>query len=253
MSSEPQERRSGRLTEVCWPVFEFVTNFVRQLKYGTSPPPEQVRYEALSALRDAEDLARNDVVTERAWEDRVKAMMVFFIDYKMLNTDWEGRDYWFDGRFETDPEVLDRVESLGGEEFFEECDKIQKEYELAERRDRRDKDELAEQLGLYFICLRLGFKGRYHDRPQEVADYTRRLFMRLPAYTSTRGKEMFPDTYKQNQEVKVNYKLGMSLAMVLLILVVVAGVSWGTFRIAWHSKVDAIDEAAARVEDGDFG
>ena len=252
MSTEPRERTSGRLTEVCWPVFESVTNFVRQLKYGTAPAPEQVRFEALSALRDAEDLARDDVVTERGWEDRVKAMMVYFIDYKMLNTDWEGRDYWFDHRFETDSDVLNEVESLGGDKFFEECDRIQKEYELAERRDRRDKDELAEQLSLYFICLQLGFKGRYEDRPQELSDYTRRLFMRLPAYTSTRSKEMFGDAYRHNQEHKVNYKLGMSLTMVLLVFAILVGASLGTFRVAWNRAVDEIGAAAALVEEEKF-
>ena len=182
-----------RFTDVCWPVLEFVTNFVRQVKYGTVSSPEQVRYEALSALRKSEELACEEPVTERAWNDHIKPIMVYLIDYKMLNTDWGGRNYWFDHRFETDPAVLGEVEALGGEKFFENCDKIYKEYELAERRDRRDKDELAELLNLYFICLRLGFKGKYHDYPQELADYTRHLFSRLPAYATTRAKEMFPE------------------------------------------------------------
>src|SRR5512139_2703599 len=135
---EAQEQApSVRLTEVCWPVFEFVTNFTRQVKSGTVSPPDQVRYDALSALREAEDLARNDPVAERAWNDKVKAMMVYLIDYKMLNTDWAGRNYWFDHRFETDPDVLREVEALGGEKFFENCEEVYKEYEIAERRDRR--------------------------------------------------------------------------------------------------------------------
>lgn len=162
---------SIRLAETCWPILEFVTNFMRQVKHHATPPPDQVRYEALSALRDSDDLSRNDAVTERAWNDRVKAMMVYLMDYKMLNTEWEGRDYWFDNPFETDPTVLDHAQSLGGEEFFRDCDDMQREYELSERRDRPDQDELAGVLSLYFICLRLGFKGQYHDRPQELADY----------------------------------------------------------------------------------
>ena len=192
------------LVEACWPVFEFVTNFVRQVKHGVVPAPEQVRYEALSALRDAEDLARNDPISERGWHDRIKALLVYLVDYKMLNTEWEGRLYWLDNPFETDPGILDHAQALGGEDFFSTCDDLQREYELAERRERRDKDELAEQLSIYFICLRLGFKGQFHDRPLELADYTRRLFTRLPAYATTRAKEMFPDAYRHNQELKVD-------------------------------------------------
>ncbi len=243
-----EQSSSVRLTEVCWPVFEFVTNFTRQVKSGAVPPPDQVRYDALTALREAEERACNEPVAERAWNDRVKAMMVYLIDYKMLNTDWHGRNYWFDHRFETDPEVLREIEALGGEKFFTQCEEIYKEYEIAERRDRRDKDELAEILSLYFICLRLGFKGKYHDYPQELADYTRRLFSRLPAYATTRAKDMFPDAYRHNQELKVDYRLGTSLAMVLIVFALIIGISAITFRMAWNSAVSEINKQAVRME-----
>ncbi len=242
--SDIGERLSLRMTAACWPVFEFVTNFVRQIKHGTTPAPDQVRYEALSALRDAEDLARDDPATERLWGDRVKAMMVYLIDYKMLNSDWDGRDFWFDAPFETDPDILNHAQALGGEEFFRDCNDMQREYELAERRDRRDKDELAELLSLYFVCLRLGFKGQYHDRPQEMADYTRRLFARLPAYASTRAKEMFPETYQHNQELKVDYKLGTSLVVVMVTFAVIIGLSLFAFQLAWDKAVGKIHDRA---------
>ena len=96
--AETERRSPHHLTEACWPVLEFLTHFTRQLKYGTAAPPKQVRYEALSALRDSEEYARDDPVSERAWEDRIQATLVYLIDYKMLNSDWEGRDYWFDER-----------------------------------------------------------------------------------------------------------------------------------------------------------
>ncbi len=249
MATEPEDGRSLHLTEACWPVFEFITNFTRQLKGGATPDPQQLRFEGLSAWRDAADLARDEPVSERAWNDRVEAMMVYLIDYKMLNTEWEGRDFWFDNRFETDPEVLNHVESLGGDKFFESCDELQKEFELADRRDRRDKDELAEQLSLYFTCLRLGFKGRFHDRPQELADYTRRLFARLPAYASTRAKDLFPEAYQHNQEVKVNYKLGMSLTIMVAIFAVLMVTSLFTFQVAWNSATKEINDAANDIVD----
>jgi len=240
---------SLRLTEACWPVIEFVTNFTRQVKYGTVPEPEQVRYEALAAMRDAEDLMQNDPGSGRAWDERVKGMLVYLLDYKMLNTDWHGTNYWFDNLFETDPMILDHPEALGGEEFFRECDELQKTYEMAEMRDHHNKDILAEQLSLYFICLRLGFKGKFHDRPLELQDYARRLFSRLPAYSTTRAKDMFPEAYKHNQEVKVNYNLGMSLAIVLVILGFVVGLWALTSRLAWNSAVGALNEAAQTMKD----
>ena len=249
--SEHHDRPNLGLTEACWPVFEFMTNFTRQVHYGSAVAPEQVRYEALNALRDSGDLVRNDPTTERLWDSRVKAMMVYAIDYKMLNTDWPGRDYWYNNLFETDPSILNHAEALGGEEFFRDCDELQKEYEQAERRDRKDKHELAEQLSLYFVCLRLGFKGQFHDRPQELADYTRRLFTRLPAYASTRAREMFPDAYNRNQEVKVNYNLGMRLTIVLATFAFILGAWMLISRLSWSRAVREIAQTAERWPAGD--
>jgi type IV/VI secretion system ImpK/VasF family protein len=225
-------------------VLEFLTNFTRRLSGGSAPAGEEVRYEALSALRDGEDVARNDPVAERVWNDRVQAMLVYLLDYTMMNNSWPGRNYWANNQLETDPQVLDHPQALGGERFFQDCDEVQREYELAERRDRRDKDELAETLSLYFVCLRLGFKGQYHDRPQQLADYSRRLFTRLPAYANTRAKEMFPETYRHNQVVKVNYNLGTSLAVVLIVFAVILTTTGFAFNEGWRSAVKVINDKA---------
>ena len=112
--TETRTPPSLRLTEACWPVFEFITNFVRQVKFGSTPPAEQVRFEGLSALRDAEDLARDDPKAERLWIEKAKAMVVYFVDYKMINTEWDGRNFWFDKPFEIDPQILDHAQALGG-------------------------------------------------------------------------------------------------------------------------------------------
>ena len=248
MIVDKEECLSLQLVEACWPVFEFVTNFVRQLKHGAVSSPEEIRYEALSALRDAEDIARNDPTSERAWYDRIKAVIVYLIDYKMLNTEWEGRLFWFDNPFETDPTILDHPQALGGEDFFATCDDLQREYELADRRERPDRHDLAEQLSIYFIILRLGFKGQYHDRPQELSDYTRRLFARLPASATTRTKEMFPDAYQHNQEIRVDYNLGMNFTIVLVLLAAVVSLWIISSSIAWDDAVSDISESAKIIE-----
>lgn len=253
MTSEERAYASQHLLEACWPVFEFVTNFGRQIKHGSAPAGEQVRYEALSALRDSEELARDEPLTEQAWTDRIKAILVYLVDYTMINTDWDGRLYWLDNPFETDRTILDHAQALGGEEFFSTCDELQREYELADRRDRRDKDELAAQLSVYFVCLRLGFKGQYHDRPQELGDYTRRLFTRLPAYASTRAKDMFPEAYRHNQEVRVNYNLGMKLTVVLALLAIVVGGYLMGSHFAWQSAVSELKQAATNIESDPTG
>ena len=35
---------SLHLTSACWPVFEFLTNFLRLVKHGAAPSPEETDY-----------------------------------------------------------------------------------------------------------------------------------------------------------------------------------------------------------------
>jgi hypothetical protein len=83
-----------------------------------------------------------------------------------------------------------------------------------------------------------------------LADYTRRLFTRLPAYASTRAKEMFPDAYRHNQELKVNYNLGLSFSVVLVTFALIIGLSVLTFRLAWGRAVGDIEKVAQQWEEG---
>jgi type VI protein secretion system component VasF len=248
MADEKQSRSSLKLTEACWPVFDFLINFDRLCNHQAAPPADQAHYEAKSALRDAEDAAREDTESESAWHGAsegapsVKAMMVYLIDYKMKNSDWPGATDWTD--LETDPDGLNDLASEGGEKFFEHCNEMQRNYEESERRDRRDKDKLAEVLSLYFTCLRLGFKGQYRDTPQELADYTRRLYARLPAYNAVRGGRMFPEAYKHNQEVRVDYKLGVSLTIVLTTFTLIVAAWVVMSRAAWNATVEDLQKSA---------
>lgn len=235
-----------RLSEICWPVFDVLIGFDRQVRSGEAPDAEQVRYELVHALGDAEDLARRDPTADRLWERRVKQMLVYLIDYKLLNSEWPGREYWWNHLFQTDPEILGEIEALGGEKFFQECDEVQKDYDLASSRHRADAAELGDLLALYYICLRLGFKGRYHDQPQELAEYTRRLFTRLPAYARTRETRIFGDQY--NPVIRPRpVPPGMAVTMLLLIAVVVVVAIGTSFRLAWKSATKEIQDARERL------
>lgn len=232
------------LTQACWPIIEYVLHFSRQVKHGGIDSPEQVRFEALAAFRTAEEMAREDSTAEKLWFDYAKAMMAYFVDYKFVLTDWSGKDFWFDNRFELDPQVLGHNEALGGDKFFEDCDEVQKTYDEASRRERPDRHAHAELLNLYFACLRLGFKGRYEDNPHQLNDYTRQLFARLPGNALTRGKEMFPETYRHNQELKVDYQLGVKLSIVLTTFALIIGAWLLTSKFLWDSKVKTIQNVA---------
>src|SRR5205809_109617 len=136
MTTETSAQESTGIVESCWPVFDFLIDFARRVKRGRPLVAENVHYEAKAALRDAEERARDNPVSQRAWDDRVKAMMVYLIDYKMVHMQWEGKDFWAElsNRLECDPEWLNQPTPIGGNKFFDDCNEVQREYEQAERR-----------------------------------------------------------------------------------------------------------------------
>ena len=51
---------------------------------------------------------------------------------------------------------------------------------------------------------------------------------------------MFPEAYQHNQELKVDYRLGVSLTIVLIVFASIVGASMLTFRLAWNNAVGTI-------------
>ena len=124
---------------------------------------------------------------------------------------------------------------------------LQREYETAERRNRPDKDLVGEQLAVLYTCLRLGFRGQYDDRPRELADYTRRVFVRLPAHAAARDREMFPQAYAHTEQLQVHYDLGMKLTVVIAGLVIVIA-SWTVLTyVKWDALTKELANAATQI------
>lgn len=88
--------------------------------------------------RDA-GIAREDI-------EAAKFPLVASIDETILNSNWEGRERWRER-----PLQLDLYgETVAGERFFERMEKIRAKGEAK-----------AELLQIYWLCLALGFEGKY--------------------------------------------------------------------------------------------
>ena len=95
---------------------------------------DQIDKEGLEA-----GIAREDL-------EAVKYPLVAFIDETILNSEWKGRESWREH-----PLQLDLFgETVAGERFFERLDKV-----------RRAGEGKAELLEIYYLCMALGFEGKY--------------------------------------------------------------------------------------------
>lgn len=235
------------LTRACWPVFLTVMNVARQVRAGAEPDPEQVRMRVAAVLRDGGELAGADAAVDRAWRERIRAMLIYFVDYRMVQMRWRGQRFWLERRFETSPDGLGQTPALGGNKFFEDCDALQKVFLEAERQpDRQDKGLLAEQLALYFTCLRLGFRGQFQERPDRLEDYERQLYALLPGQRLLGDEELFPDAYKHTVKKQALYPVGRSLAIVAGFFTLVLVGTAVAYQIAWRLTTGAI-AAEARL------
>lgn len=78
--------------------------------------------------------------------EAAKFPLVAFIDETILNSEWKGRERWRDH-----PLQLDLYgESIAGERFFERLEKVRKAGESK-----------ADLLEIYYLCMALGFEGKY--------------------------------------------------------------------------------------------
>ena len=81
----------------------------------------------------------------------------------------------------------------------------------------------------------------YDGRPQELEEYTRKLFHRLPAQAATRVKDrMFPHTYEHNAERKLPPPPGRNLTIFLTSIVIVFVLTLGALQYAWRLAIKDI-------------
>lgn len=235
---------SLHLTRACWPVFSTLIDLARQARAGQDPKAEAARSRVVMAFRDAEDIVRTNADVERAWNDRVRAMLIYFADRRMVHLDWEGRYYWLEHRLETSRDGLGQPQALGGEKFFDDCDELQRQFDNANRSKRADAPLMAEQLALYYACIRMGFSGRIDG--DDLVDYARRLYLTLPTQRDIREDRLFPECYAHTVDKPAKYDLRTPLILIVTVFVVLLVGTIAAYQFAWHTATRAIKEAADR-------
>jgi type VI protein secretion system component VasF len=229
-------------------MFFALIRFSQQARSGKTGAPENIRREMLTALREGAEIAAQDSAADRAWHERIRKLLIYFCDYRLSQTDWPGRAYWLNHRLETSPDGLAQPTGLGGDRFFDDCDELQKSYERVEHRDREDRGIMAEQLSLYYTAIRLGFRGRYHDFPVELEEYSRRLFALIPGQKTLGDDPMFPQAYDHTIKKPAIYALGVSVARIAAIFLVLLVAIIVVYQVAWRNAIRVIRESAETYE-----
>lgn len=139
---------SGRLAEAFAPCFSLALQLRGTQEYG---PADVLRDRIKGLLEDARKAAGRLGAVPEDVKDAEFALAAF-IDETLVSSEWSQKDYWVAKPLQL--ELFDRNDA--GEEFFTRLERL-----------RGNPARHAELLEVYYLCLALGFKGRYQFHGQE--------------------------------------------------------------------------------------
>ena len=142
------DEAGGRLADVFAPLFTLTL----QLRAGREFGDAELLRGRIKALLDK--TRKGAVRSGHAPEDVREAefALVAFLDETLLSSDWSQKDQWLAKPLQL--ELFNRYDA--GEEFFHRLDGL-----------RANPGLHAEVLEVYYLCMALGFKGRYQLHGQE--------------------------------------------------------------------------------------
>ena len=200
------------LTEVASDLFLFLVTFRRQVRKGLTPDPGQVRQQLLDILEEQQRRARDDANLEKLYE-KARYPLVVTADEILINSNWTYSAQWEDEILEYDYYKT----RIAGEQFFSMIEDLgDAEEELAE---------------VFYICLCLGFVGRYKNDAEELRRLKRRLYRMVPGRIRDDEKRLTPDAYYVAEGTTDIIKPLVNLGRILIICGTIFVIIWVGFFI----------------------
>jgi len=141
------DNAASRLAELYAPVFAVIVHLRSTDQYGDS---ERLRQRLRDLIREAEQRAE---AAGAPFEDVRDASfsVVAFLDEAILSSEWDQKDAWL-----ARPLQLERFDRYDAGEFF--FDRVRSVLKSPHR---------ADVLEMYYLCMTLGFKGKYQIQGQD--------------------------------------------------------------------------------------
>ncbi len=223
-----------RLAELVSPVFLFVAALRRKIHRGLPVSPGDVRREILRIFDTIEARASEKALSDR-W-NRAKIALTYLVDEIAIMEKWPGDREWEANPLEI--EYLRHNERMRAEWFYDQ------EYKHAiETGD-------SELMEVIYLCLCLGFEGKYRGQAVQLRQHADNLFARLPVrHREPNQDQLFPDCYyvdRVSNDPKAPMRIATVAAIFLgIILCYVFVTRWGYDRF-----LNKLNECVATLEKG---
>jgi len=172
---ETRNNSENKLSDLCSDCFMLILQLRATNDYGNS---NILRDRVLELLDNFERQALTEGI-EQSKIQSAKFAIVAFIDETILGSNWEGKEEWL-----TNPLQLKLFNSFNaGEEYF---------TRLKELRQRQR--ENIDVLEVYYLCLALGYRGKYQlEAPEQVRLIIDDLNQTLNQYLGNYSETLSPN------------------------------------------------------------
>jgi type VI secretion system protein ImpK len=219
------ETADQRLSEIFATCFTLILQLRATDAYGEA---EVLRSRVKDLLENAErDALRTGVSPDNI--QMAKFAIVAFIDETIISSNWSQKDRWVSKPLQL--ELYNQYDA--GETFFSRLETL-----------RQQPKANAEALEVYYLCLTLGFKGKYQlheqERLREIIETTYEELQRVPGM---RPKELSPHGAPRGQvatEVKSKMPAWVIAAAAALIGLLIYMSMWWYISGTAHDAADAI-------------
>lgn len=219
------------LLEACEPLFQYVCRLNRSARKGVGLDIGQVRNEVKGALEEARMRAESAGLGDQF--EKVRLPLIYFVDFMVKESQLDFARDW--------RELAHDENMFAGDEHF---------FDLLDETLADQGQQAAERLAVFFTCIGLGFTGFYTGQPE----YLRKKMMEISARIRgmvevSEQAKICPEAYEHVDTSNLvqppgRSLLGIAIALVVLIVVLVAGNAWLYFNggKALRANLDAISE-----------
>jgi type VI secretion system protein ImpK len=150
-------------TTLVSPVFRQVIQLLRRIEQGECPELEPERVKVVALLEEAGRQAR--VSAGLAAEFALaRHALVYWVDEVLINAPWTHASTW-------QTRILEW-------QYFRERNRAERFYEEADRAVRLGTTDPIET---FFLCVALGFRGKYDDDPEGLFRWAQPVYQRVEA------------------------------------------------------------------------
>ena len=205
--------------------FLFLSAFRQKIRKGVRVDVDDVAADLEEIFREQQAEVRSDPRLQALY-DQARYPLVVLADEILIHSGWELAREWQDRIFE---EKYFRS-NIGGDQYFA----IAKEL-------RPEDVELA---CIIYAGLALGFRGKFRERPEKLAEVRKNVYRLLAEYLSTQGDKITPEAYQVLAGSPKRFNPVVTLGRVAIVFGGALILYWILTLIAWSTLMGDIRAVA---------